>query len=96
MKVRIKKIASQINPKYPTAEQDKWHCGEENDDYSPPIEYEIEGELVYPITLGKAVLVHRSKRNGVEADGVFQSSNVKTLGLNSFETLNSIYEIEYL
>lgn len=63
---------------------------------SIPIEYEIEGTLLSPFEIGLGVNVLRTKRNGVEAEGVFQTTAVTEITENTFKTKNSIYVYHYL
>ncbi len=67
------------------------------DNYSSiPIEYNLEGVLSYDIEVGKSVVVGRTKRNGVEAYGVFSTSTVTEVGNNYFKTRNSVYSYKLL
>jgi hypothetical protein len=52
--------------------------------------------LSYDIEVGKSVVVGRTKRNGVEAYGVFSTSRVTEVGNNYFKTMNSVYLYKYL
>ena len=63
---------------------------------SLPIDYSIEGKLIYPMELGKGVLVLRTKRNGVAATGYFQTSKITEVTENTFKTQNSVYAYNYL
>jgi len=68
----------------------------QGDSHSIPVEYNLEGELIYDIEVGKQVVVGRTKRNGVEAYGVFSTSRVTEVGNNYFKTLNSVYSYKFL
>jgi hypothetical protein len=63
---------------------------------SLPIEYTIEGHLIYPMEVGLGISVLRTKRNGVEATGIFQTSIVTEITENTFKTKNSVYTYNYL
>ena len=63
----------------------------QGDNYSIPIQYNLEGSLIYDIEVGKSVIVERTKRNGVEVCGVFSTSRVTEVGVNYFKTQNSVY-----
>ena len=63
---------------------------------SIPIEYNLEGYLMYEIEVGKSVFVDRTKRNGVEVRGVFTTSRVTEVGDNYFKTQNSVYSYKLL
>jgi hypothetical protein len=66
------------------------------DNYSLPIEYNLEGELINDIEVGKSVVVSRTKRNGVDAYGTFKTSRVTDVGENYFKTQNSVYMYKFL
>jgi hypothetical protein len=68
----------------------------QGDSHSIPVEYNLEGELIYDIEVGKPVVVGRTKRNGVEAYGVFNTSRVTEVGNNYFKTKNSVYSYKFL
>ncbi len=68
----------------------------QGDSHSIPVEYNLEGELIYDIEVGKQVIVGRTKRNGVEAYGIFSTSRVTEVGNNYFKTLNSVYSYKFL
>ena len=68
----------------------------QGDSHSIPVEYNLEGELIYDIEVGKQVVVGRTKRNGVEAYGVFSTSRVTEVGNNYFKTQNSVYSYKFL
>ena len=68
----------------------------QGDSHSIPVEYNLEGELIYDIEVGKQVVVGRTKRNGVEAYGVFSTSTVTEVGDNYFKTKNSVYSYKFL
>jgi hypothetical protein len=68
----------------------------QGDSHSIPVEYNLEGELIYDIEVGKHVVVGRTKRNGVEAYGVFNTSRVTEVGTNYFKTKNSVYSYKFL
>ncbi len=68
-----------------------------SDNYiSIPFEYNLEGYLMYEIEVGKSVFVGRTKRNGVEAYGVFSTSTVTEVGDKYFKTQNSVYSYKFL
>ena len=68
----------------------------QGDSHSIPVEYNLEGILSFPIQVGESVIVQRTKRNGVEAYGVFSTSRVTEVGDNYFKTQNSVYSYKYL
>jgi hypothetical protein len=68
----------------------------QGDSHSIPVEYNLEGVLSYDIEVGKPVVVGRTKRNGVDAYGMFTTSRVTEVGDNYFKTQNSVYSYKYL
>lgn len=96
--ILIKKIAS-VDGGQPAMEMNKYIPGTANniaENKSIPIEYYIEGYLLSPIEAGKSVEVMRTKRNGIEATGFFQTSKVTEVTENTFKTQNSVYHYNYL
>lgn len=96
MRVRIKKISAVEGADCPTVAPGVWKCGQDNGDVSPPVEYEVEGELLWDVAVGRPCLLYRDKRNGVAAYGVFKTSRVTSVTDTGFTTLNSVYEMERL
>lgn len=91
--VLIRKLAAADAPLYPTASEDTYVPGAYNPGVSPPIAYEIEGELLRDVVIGEAMTAFRRKRNGVEAPGVFESSTVLSIEETIVKTANSVYEV---
>ena len=96
-KIYIEKLA-EVPGGLPARSMDEHIMGKPNyDNYSSiPIEYNLEGVLSYDIEVGKSVVVGRTKRNGVEAYGVFSTSRVTEVGNNYFKTKNSLYLYKFL
>jgi len=96
-KIYIEKLA-EVPGGLPARSMDEHIMGKPNyDNYSSiPIEYNLEGVLSYDIEVGKSVVVGRTKRNGVEAYGVFSTSTVTEVGNNYFKTMNSVYSYKFL
>ena len=96
-KIYIEKLA-EVPGGLPARSMDEHIMGKPNyDNYSSiPIEYNLEGVLSYDIEVGKPVVVGRTKRNGVEAYGVFSTSRVTEVGNNYFKTQNSVYSYKSL
>ena len=96
-KIYIEKLA-EVPGGLPARSMDEHIMGKPNyDNYSSiPIEYNLEGVLSYDIEVGKSVVVGRTKRNGVEAYGVFSTSTVTEVGDNYFKTKNSVYSYKFL
>lgn len=95
--IYIEKLA-EVKGGLPARNMDEHIMGKPNyDNYSSiPIEYNLEGVLSYDIEVGKSVVVGRTKRNGVEAYGVFSTSRVTEVGNNYFKTQNSVYSYKFL
>ena len=96
-KIYIEKLA-EVPGGLPARSMDEHIMGKPNyDNYSSiPIEYNLEGILPFPIQVGESVTVQRTKRNGVEAYGVFSTSRVTEVGDNYFKTQNSVYSYKFL
>lgn len=58
--------------------------------------YWIEGVLLGPVVEGRPLRVLRSVRNGVEALGLFVSSEVCLIEGNFYHTENSVWKMERL
>jgi hypothetical protein len=94
--IYIEKLA-EVPGGLPARSMDEHIMGKPNYNYSSiPIEYNLEGVLSYDIEVGKSVVVDRTKRNGVEAYGVFSTSTVTEVGNNYFKTQNSVYSYKFL
>ncbi len=68
----------------------------QGDLHSIPIEYNVEGNLMYDIEVGKNVIIDRTNRNGVEVRGLLTTSRVTEVGDNYFKTKNSVYSYKLL
>ena len=91
--LEIRKIAPCKNPVTEAGSWDNWIPGGEND-CSLPVDYVMRGVLLDPIRVGGRLWLYRTYRNGVEADGFFNSSPIITIPNGSIvETFNSIYFI---
>jgi len=89
--VTVKKIGK---PKTPVTEPGDWATwvpGGENN-ASLPVFYEMKGFLIGPVMVGRQIWLYRTHRNGVEADGIFESTLVCSISNGCWvETFNSIY-----
>ena len=94
-RIVIKKLDIAANPNLTPKEED-YIPGDNPGTTSTPVNYEIEGYLLYPMKIGEAVTVHRFRRNNVAAEGLFETSPVTELTDNTFKTANSLYKYEYL
>ena len=95
--IYIEKLA-EVEGGLPARSMEEHNMGKPNDYcYSSiPIEYNVEGYLLYDIEVGKNVFIDRIKRNGVEVRGVFTTSRVTEVGDNYFKTQNSVYSYKFL
>lgn len=99
-RVRVEKVDKTDKPFYRTAKEGEWLPGQENLGLSPPTGYWLEGTLLKDIAIGSPIEVDRKIRNGIEVDGVFQSSVVKAWAGHRGEVLvmtqNSQYRVTSL
>mgnify|MGYP006303769001 FL=1 len=95
--IYIEKLA-EVEGGLPARSMDDHDMGKPNDSYtSIPIEYNLEGYLFNnEIQVNQSVIVNRTKRNGVKALGMFQTSRVTEVGDNYFKTQNSVYMYKFL
>jgi hypothetical protein len=94
--IYIEKLA-EVPGGLPAIKMEEHIAGEsQGDNYSIPVEYNLEGNLMYDIEVDKSVIVERTKRNGVEAYGMFTTSRVTEIGDNYFKTQNSVYSYKLL
>ena len=94
--IYIEKLA-EVTGGLPARNMDEHIMGKPNDNYSSiPIEYNLEGYLLYEIEVGKNVFIDRTKRNGVEVRGMFSTSRVTEVGDKYFKTQNSLYKYSFL
>jgi hypothetical protein len=95
-KIYIEKLA-EVSGGLPARSMEEHIDGQyQGDSHSIPVEYNLEGTLAFPIQVGESVIVQRTKRNGVEAYGVFSTSRVTEVGNNYFKTQNSVYSYKFL
>lgn len=96
MRIKISKRA-EVTGGFPAADKDKYIPGSDGiEGFSLPVDYWLTGRLLGDIAVGQPVVVYRDTRNGVKADGIFQSSPVVEVTRDSFMTKNSVYDYEYL
>jgi hypothetical protein len=95
-KIYIEKLA-EVSGGLPARSKEEYIDGQyQGDSHSIPVEYNLEGVLSYDIEVGKPVVVGRTKRNGVEAYGVFSTSTVTEVGNKYFKTKNSLYSYKFI
>src|SRR5882672_9184799 len=94
MHVSLRKLSEAPNARCKSALWREFTPGAEGDGReSLPVAYELEGELLAPITLGCPMRIFRTKRNGVEVDGMFTSSPVQAMDAGWVRTENSLYRV---
>ena len=94
--IYIEKLA-EVKGGLPARSMEDHNMGEPNDCYtSIPIEYNLEGYLLFEIEVGKNVFVDRIKRNGEEVRGMFTTSRVTEVGDKYFKTQYSVYQYKFL
>ena len=95
-KIYIEKLA-EVSGGLPARSMEEHIDGQyQGNSHSIPVEYNLEGILSFPIQVGEGVVVQRTKRNGVEAYGIFSTSRVTEVGNNYFKTMNSVYSYKFL
>lgn len=94
--VRLTKIKASENPEYATPHWNSYKHGVINKATSIPVDYWVEGYLVEPIKVGEYAVIERVIRNGERVSGFMTTSRILEVNGDIFETLNSIYKIEYL
>ena len=94
--IYIEKLA-EVPGGLPAIKMEEHIAGEsQGDNYSIPVEYNLEGSLIYDIEVGKNVIVERTKLNGEEVCGMFTTSRVTEVGASYFKTQNSVYSYKFL
>lgn len=94
--VKLTKIKASENAEYRTPDWNDYKQGMLNEATSIPIDYWVMGYLIKPIKVGESILLERTIRNGEKISGFMSTSKVIEINGDIFETLNSIYKIEYL
>lgn len=91
--IHLKKMSIAPNPRSPTGKKSTYKYGKENPGVSVPVDYWIEGVVWTEPKVGSPLFVFRLIRNGVESEGMFNTSPITSIKGNSFNTLNSVYKI---
>jgi len=94
--VRLTKIKASENPEYETPQWNAYKHGVVNKGTSIPVDYWVEGYLIRPIKVGEYAAIDRRIRNGKEVFGFMTTSQILEINGDIFQTLNSIYKIEYI
>ncbi len=96
MRVKISKRA-EVTGGLPAIAINAYQTGTlQPENYSLPLDYTIEGELVGTIKVGAPVYVLRDIRNGVPYPGEFITTTVTEVTDTTFRTKNSVYEYSFL
>lgn len=97
MHVNLRKICEAPEAPYPAAAWTGFTPGQlGNGNESLPVAYELEGELLVPVTVGQPLLIRRTTRNGVICEGQFTSSPVREFGVDWIRTENSLYRVRII
>ena len=92
--VRVSKIATANNPVSEPCAWEDWVAGSADNVGSLPIDYELRGFLLQPVTVGCPMVILRTERNGVEVLGMFESTPVCAIADGVVETFNSRYLVD--
>jgi hypothetical protein len=96
MRIRIEKIA-EVQGGLPANPKDAHIDGQiQNENFSLPVEYWAEGELLDGIRVGCQVRIARDIRNGVVCPGLLETSSVTEVTETQFKTKNSVYNYRYV
>jgi len=101
--VKLTKLSSVDDPEVETPSWDQYDYGDRNG-FSIPIDYWITGALLsgHPEE-GKTCYIARDSRNGVECEGILQTSHIQSVAFIKqndeqsviFHTKNSVYGLEF-
>jgi len=96
--VSVVKVDVSENPEHETPSWEDHDHGSPNPQKSLPIEYSVEGSLIYDLFEGNPMIVRRHKRNGEEVDGIMETSPIQSMERLGdaviVETMNSVYSVE--
>ncbi len=95
-KVRVTKISASTEPLYPMQALNEHMHGQVNSGFTLPVEYYVEGVMDKAPIVGESFHMLRHSRNNIQSQGVFITSKVIKVNEDGFETLNSIYRLDYL
>lgn len=95
--IQIEKIKAAEDPDFRTPDESEYTPGETNPGMSLPVEYTVEGILIFDIALDHSVTIERHTRNGVDTLGFMVTSPVTDIDQKENHTLvttrNSVYRI---
>jgi hypothetical protein len=97
--VKLTKLEASKSFKYKTPSWEEFEKEDESiHSASIPNSYWVIGKLLILPEVNSCILLERSIRNGVVADGIFRTSVIKDIKYNGqrviFETENSVYLLE--
>lgn len=92
--VIVTKLSTCKNPVTEPSSWDDWNYTG-NNSLSLPVDYEMQGYLLYPVKIGGRIHLYRTQRNGFDSQGYFYSSPICSVQENDslVETFNSIYRV---
>ena len=91
--VIVTKLSACKNPVMEPSSWDEWNFTETNY-LSLPVDYEMQGYLLYPVKVGGRIHLYRTQRNGFDSQGYFYSSPICSIRDDALvETFNSIYRV---
>lgn len=94
--VLVEKLEATPDALFKPAEFDDWIPGGLNIGKGVPVGWTVEGTIVNDIVPGKMATVLRTKRNGIAALGIWETSVVKQVIGDMILTQNSIYRVTKL
>lgn len=96
MRIRVSKV-DEVSTGLPANPRGAHVDGQvQNENFSLPLEYTVEGNLIGKIEVGKGVNIDRDTRNGVKMTGLFSTSIVTEITPTQFKTRNSVYNYTML
>lgn len=92
-KIKLEKL--QVNPAaiLPSANMKDYKPGQPHFGVSLPVGYSMEGTLQRDVKVGQTLFMHRTKRNGIEAFGVTETSEIMAIQGDILLTQNSVYRL---
>lgn len=95
--VKLEKIEVVKDPQTDTADWSDYNFGSENEGKSPPVEYTLEGKLLFDVKKFQSVNIFRTKRNDVVCGGLMRTTPLTNVIKKDdhfiLTTLNSVYKL---
>lgn len=92
--VILRKIGISPRPDVPAAPPGLEDQPADSPHHSLPLDYEMEGDLLEPLQIGRTIRLRRYRRNHVKIDGNFESTPIVAIREPFVETRNSIYLVK--